>query len=62
MAIPVLKLTEEEMVALSTLDDADDDRDVEPLGMPEDSDWILYYPHPGYDRWSSTPSPPDMSQ
>ncbi|MFT5856969.1 MAG: hypothetical protein ACI8XO_004226 [Verrucomicrobiales bacterium] len=30
--------------------DADEDRDVRPLGMPDESDWVLYYPHPGYDR------------
>lgn len=30
--------------------DADEDRNVQPLGMPDDSDWILYYPHPSYDR------------
>ncbi|MEZ5301764.1 MAG: CotH kinase family protein [Verrucomicrobiales bacterium] len=30
--------------------DADDDRDIAPLGMPEESDWVLYHPHPGYDR------------
>ncbi|MGI9239825.1 MAG: CotH kinase family protein [Verrucomicrobiales bacterium] len=29
---------------------ADDDRNVKPLGMPAESDWILYYPHPNYDR------------
>jgi hypothetical protein len=30
--------------------DADEDRKVEPLGLPEESDWILYYLHPSYDR------------
>lgn len=30
--------------------DADEDRDVKPLGMPGESDWILYYPHPSYDQ------------
>ena len=29
---------------------ADADRKVDLLGLPEDSDWILYYPHPNYDR------------
>ncbi len=28
----------------------DADRDVKLLGMPGDSDWILYFPHPSYDR------------
>ncbi len=28
----------------------DDDRKVRPLGLPKESDWILYYPHPNYDR------------
>jgi len=28
----------------------DDDRRVSPLGLPKESDWILYYPHPNYDR------------
>ena len=28
----------------------DVDRKVSPLGLPRDSDWILYYPHPSYDR------------
>ena len=30
--------------------DADVDRSVKILGMDSDSDWILYYPHPNYDR------------
>ena len=30
--------------------DADDDRDIKILGMASESDWILYYPHPQYDR------------
>ena len=30
--------------------DADVDRNIAPLGMPSDSDWILYHPHPSYDR------------
>jgi hypothetical protein len=29
--------------------DSDDDRKVSPLGMPSESDWILYFPHPSYD-------------
>lgn len=28
----------------------DVDRKVSLLGLPKDSDWILYYPHPSYDR------------
>lgn len=28
----------------------DDDRSIRILGMAEESDWILYYPHPNYDR------------
>ena len=28
----------------------DEDRKVSPLGLPSESDWILYYPHPNYDR------------
>ncbi len=28
-------------------DGADDDKDVTPLGMPEEADWCLYYPDPG---------------
>ena len=30
--------------------DEDDDRTIRILGMAEESDWILYYPHPSYDR------------
>ena len=30
--------------------DADEDRSIKVLGMASDSDWILYYPHPSYDR------------
>ncbi len=30
--------------------DLDEDRSIKILGMASDSDWILYYPHPGYDR------------
>ena len=29
--------------------DSDDDGDLELLGLPSDSDWILYYLHPDYD-------------
>lgn len=29
--------------------DSNDDRKVSPLGMPSESDWILYFPHPTYD-------------
>lgn len=29
---------------------ADEDRSIKILGMASDSDWILYYPHPNYDR------------
>lgn len=29
--------------------DSDDDRKLSPLGMPSESDWILYFPHPSYD-------------
>ena len=30
--------------------DGDDNRSNRILGMASESDWILYYPHPGYDR------------
>lgn len=30
--------------------DEDDDRSIKILGMAEESDWVLYYPHPNYDR------------
>lgn len=30
--------------------DEDNDRTIRILGMAEESDWILYYPHPSYDR------------
>ncbi len=30
--------------------DEDDDRTIKILGMASESDWILYYPHPSYDR------------
>jgi len=30
--------------------DEDNDRSIKILGMASDSDWVLYYPHPGYDR------------
>lgn len=30
--------------------DRDNDRTIRILGMAEESDWILYYPHPNYDR------------
>ncbi|CAN5435222.1 hypothetical protein BH23VER1_BH23VER1_10050 [soil metagenome] len=29
---------------------SDEDEDIAPLGMPPESDWILYFPHPDYDR------------
>ena len=29
---------------------SDEDREIDPLGLPGHSDWILYYPHPNYDR------------
>ena len=30
--------------------DEDSDRTIRVLGLAEESDWILYYPHPNYDR------------
>ena len=30
--------------------DEDSDRSIKILGMSTESDWIFYYPHPGYDR------------
>jgi hypothetical protein len=30
--------------------DSNDDRSIKILGMASESDWILYYPHPSYDR------------
>ena len=35
---------------IETWDDADNNADITPLGLPKDCDWILYYPHPNYDR------------
>ncbi len=35
--------------AVESWDEFDDDRDIGPLGMPEDSDWILYGPY-NFDR------------
>jgi hypothetical protein len=31
-------------------DDADQNTNIAPLGLPKESDWNLYYPHPSYDR------------
>lgn len=36
--------------SLETWDEYDDDKTATPLGLPGESDWILYYPHPLYDR------------
>lgn len=35
--------------SLETWDDQDRDTDIAPLGLPPESDWVLYHPHPGYD-------------
>ena len=36
--------------SLETWDEYDADKSTSPLGLPGESDWILYYPHPLYDR------------
>ena len=36
--------------SLETWDEYDADKSTTPLGLPGESDWILYYPHPLYDR------------
>lgn len=36
--------------AVETWDEYDNDKNTTPLGLPGESDWILYYPHPNYDR------------
>ena len=36
--------------SVETWDENDEDYPVEPLGLPPESDWILYFPHPSYDR------------
>ncbi len=36
--------------SLETWDEYDTDKTTNPLGLPGESDWILYYPHPLYDR------------
>jgi hypothetical protein len=36
----------EKPYSVEVWDEADDDHDVAPLGMPEESDWVLYYPDP----------------
>jgi hypothetical protein len=35
--------------ALETWDDLNNDRHLPILGMPSESDWVLYHPHPSYD-------------
>ncbi len=37
----------EKPYSVEAWDERDDDLNVAPLGMPEDSDWTLYYPDPG---------------
>ena len=36
--------------AVETWDEYDNDKTTKPLGLPGESDWVLYYPHPLYDR------------
>lgn len=36
--------------SLETWDEYDADKNTTPLGLPGESDWIMYYPHPDYDR------------
>jgi len=35
--------------SLETWDDQDQDAAIAPLGLPPESDWVLYHPHPDYD-------------
>lgn len=35
---------------LETWKEDDSDKTTTPLGLPGESDWVLYYPHPSYDR------------
>ena len=35
--------------SLETWDEFDADKNTKPLGLPGESNWILYYPHPNYD-------------
>jgi hypothetical protein len=35
--------------SVETWDEFDNDKNATPLGLPGESDWILYYPHPSYD-------------
>ena len=36
--------------SVETWDEYGNDKTTTPLGLPGESDWILYYPHPSYDR------------
>ena len=36
--------------SVETWDENDEDDSIKPLGLPSESDWILYFPHPSYDR------------
>jgi len=36
--------------SIETWDEYGNDKATTPLGLPGESDWILYYPHPAYDR------------
>ena len=36
--------------SVETWDEYDSDKDTTPLGLPGESDWVMYYPHPLYDR------------
>ena len=36
--------------SVETWDEYDADKNTTPLGLPGESDWIMYYPHPLYDR------------
>ncbi len=36
--------------SVETWDEYGNDKTTSPLGLPGESDWILYYPHPNYDR------------
>lgn len=40
----------EKPYSIEAWDGEDDDKDVSPLGLPEHSDWLLYYPDPGQQK------------
>lgn len=35
--------------SVETWDEQNADKSIAPLGMPKESDWVLYHPHPSYD-------------